>query len=220
MLYLIEHMSILDPETIITSGGLALIAFIVFAESGLLFGFFFPGDTLLFLTGALAAQGLFPIWLAIPVIMVSSALGGQAGYYIGRKAGPRIFKKKDGILFREEYIERSERFYEKHGGKTIMLARFIPIVRTFAPVVAGVGRMNQKSFVFYNVAGSVLWGAGVTILGYFFGKYIPDIDKYILPIVGLVMILSFGPAIYHAFGDPKSRQILKKRLPKKFWAKN
>lgn len=214
MVYLSERMSILDPETIITSGGLLLIAFIVFAESGLLFGFFFPGDTLLFLTGTLAAQGLFPIWLAIPIIMFSTALGGQAGYYIGRKAGPRIFKKKDGILFREEYIERSERFYKKHGGKTIMLARFIPIVRTFAPVVAGVGRMDQKKFAFYNISGSVLWGAGVTTLGYFFGKYIPDIDKYILPIVGLVMILSFGPAFYHAFGNPESRQRVKLKLRK------
>jgi membrane-associated protein len=209
---LIEHMSILDPETIITSGGLALIAFIVFAESGLLFGFFFPGDTLLFLTGALAAQGLFSIWVAIPIIMVSTILGGQVGYYIGQKAGPRIFKKKDGILFREEYIERSEQFYEKHGGKTIMLARFIPIVRTFAPVVAGVGRMDQKKFILYNVAGSALWGAGVTTLGYFFGKYIPNIDHYILPIVGLVMILSFGPAIYHIVGDKKSKELLLSKL--------
>lgn len=207
-------MSILDPETIITSGGLALIAFIVFAESGLLFGFFFPGDTLLFLAGTLAAQGLFSIYLVVPVIMISSILGGQAGYIIGRKAGPRIFKKKDGILFREEYIERSERFYEKHGGKTIMLARFIPIVRTFAPVVAGVGKMDQKRFVFYNVAGSALWGAGVTTLGYFFGKYIPDIDKYILPVIGLVMVLSFGPAVYHIIKDPKSRQILRQKFTK------
>ena len=205
-------MSILDPETIITSGGLALIAFIVFAESGLLFGFFFPGDTLLFLAGTLAAQGLFSIYLVVPVIMISSILGGQVGYMIGQRAGPRIFKKKDGILFREEYVERSERFYEKHGGKTIMLARFIPIVRTFAPVVAGVGRMDQRRFVFYNVAGSALWGAGVTTLGYFFGKYIPDIDKYILPVIGLVMILSFGPAIYHILNDPKSRTLLRKKL--------
>lgn len=211
MVYLIKHMSILDPETIITSGGLLLIAFIVFAESGLLFGFFFPGDTLLFLAGTLAAQGLFSIWLAVPVIIVSSIAGGQVGYIIGQRAGPRVFKKKDGILFRKEYIDRSEKFYEKHGGKTIMLARFIPIVRTFAPVVAGVGNMDQKRFVFYNIAGSALWGAGVTILGYFFGKHIPNIDTYILPIVGLVMILSFGPAVYHILSDSKSRTILIQR---------
>jgi membrane-associated protein len=213
---LIKHMSILDPETIITSGGLLLIAFIVFAESGLLFGFFFPGDTLLFLTGTLAAQGLFSIWLAVPVIVVSSIIGGQVGYYIGQRAGPRVFKKKDGILFREEYVDQSEQFYEKHGGKTILLARFIPIVRTFAPVVAGVGKMDLKRFTFYNITGSALWGAGVTILGYFFGKHIPNIDHYILPIIGLVMVLSFGPAVYHILGDPKSRRILRERLTKYF----
>lgn len=206
-------MSILDPETIISTGGLALIAFIVFAESGLLFGFFFPGDTLLFLAGTLSAQGqLNSIFITIPVIMIAAILGGNVGYIIGQRAGPKLFKKKDGILFRAEYIERSEAFYEKHGGKTIMLARFVPIVRTFAPVVAGMGNMDKKRFMFYNVAGSALWGAGVTILGYYFGKYVPNIDKYILPIIGLVMILSFGPAVYHIAKDPKARALLKAKL--------
>ncbi len=208
-------MSILDPETIITTGGLALIAFIVFAESGLLFGFFFPGDTLLFLAGTLAAQGQFNIALVILVIMTSAALGGQVGYVIGQRGGKKIFKKQDGILFRHEYIERAEKFYEKHGGKTIMLARFIPIVRTFAPVVAGMGNMDRKRFVLYNIAGSALWGAGVTILGYFFGQYIPDIDKYILPIIGIVMLLSFGPALYHVLSDEKSRALLVEKFHKK-----
>lgn len=205
-------MGILDPETIITTGGLALIAFIVFAESGLLFGFFFPGDTLLFLTGALAAQGQFPLATAITVIMVSSILGGQTGYLIGQRAGPRLFRKRDGILFRHEYIERSELFYEKHGGKTILLARFIPIVRTFAPVVAGIGNMNLKKFTAYNIAGSALWGIGVTTAGYFFGSLIPNIDHYILPVVAAVVVLSFAPTIYHIIRDPKSRAILRARL--------
>lgn len=209
-------MSILDPETIITTGGLALIAFIVFAESGLLFGFFFPGDTLLFLAGTLAAQGQFSIYTAVPVIVISTILGANVGYSIGRRAGPRLFKKRDGILFRVEYLERSEQFYEKHGGKTIMLARFVPIVRTFAPVVAGMGKMDRRKFTMYNIAGSVLWGVGVTMLGYFFGQFIPDIDKYLLPIVGLVMILSFGPAVYHIFKDPKSRTKLFDKF-KNFW---
>lgn len=205
-------MSILDPETIITGGGLALIAFIVFAESGLLFGFFFPGDTLLFLAGALAAQGEFSVVTAIAVIVVSAILGGNVGYIIGNRAGPRLFKKEDGILFRREYILRSEEFYEKHGGKTIVLARFIPIVRTFAPVVAGMGSMNKRRFTFYNIAGSLLWGAGVTMLGYFLGQYIPDIDKYILPVIGLIVSLSFGPAIYHIVKDPKARKKIKQKL--------
>ncbi len=213
-------MSILDPETIISTGGLALIAFIVFAESGLLFGFFFPGDTLLFLAGTLAAQGQFDIVTAVIVIMISAILGGNVGYAIGNRAGPRVFKKKDGILFRHEYIERAEKFYEKHGGKTILLARFIPIVRTFAPVVAGMGNMDKRKFTFYNIAGSALWGAGVTMLGYFFGRLIPNIETYLLPIIGLVMVLSFGPALYHIFKDPKTRRLLTNKFKNQFIKKN
>lgn len=205
-------MSILDPETIITTGGLLLIAFIVFAESGLLFGFFFPGDTLLFLAGTLAAQGQFSLPTVVTVIMISAILGGQVGYIIGLRAGPKVFNKQDGILFRHEYIERSEKFYAKHGGKTILLARFVPIVRTFAPVVAGMGKMDVKRFSFYNIAGSALWGAGVTILGYFFGQRIPNIDHYILPIIGLVMVLSFGPTLYHILSNPKSRLLIRQKL--------
>lgn len=205
-------MSFLDPETIIRTGGLALIAFIVFSESGLLFGFFFPGDTLLFLAGALAAQGELPFLPLILVIIIAAALGGQVGYFIGQRAGPKVFRQKDGILFRHEYLERSAEFYKKHGGKTIMLARFVPIVRTFAPVVAGMGQMDIRRFIFFNLVGSAVWGAGVTTLGYFLGKQIPDIDRYVLPIIGLVIILSFGPAIYHAVGNPESRALLLKKM--------
>jgi membrane-associated protein len=205
-------MSFLDPQTIIKSGGLALIAFIVFAESGLLFGFFFPGDTLLFAAGLLASQDQFSIWLVIPIIVVSAVLGGQSGYLIGKRFGPRLFKKKDGILFRHEYIERSEVFYEKHGGKTIILARFMPIIRTFAPVVAGVGSMDIRKFSAYNIIGSSIWGVGVTLIGYFFGHKIPNIDKYLLPIIAFVMVASFAPAIYHILKDPRARQKLAKKL--------
>lgn len=212
VLYWIQHMHFLDPHTLITTGGLALIALIVFAESGLLFGFFFPGDTLLFLAGTLAAQGQFSLAAAILVIMVSATLGGQTGYFIGKKAGPRLFKKDDGILFRKEYVERSELFYEKHGGKTVMLARFVPIVRTFAPVVAGIGNMDYRKFTLYNILGSGVWGAGITILGYFFGKSIPNIDKYIFPVIIFAMAASFAPTIYHIARDPKARAKLKKQF--------
>lgn len=205
-------MSILDPETIITSGGLVLIAFIVFAESGLLFGFFFPGDSLLFLAGTLAAQGQFSIYVAVPVIMVSAILGGNVGYLIGNRAGPRVFKKQDGILFRREYIERSEKFYQKHGGKTIILARFIPIIRTFAPVVAGMGRMDTRRFNFYNILGSGIWAIGITSLGYYLGKKIPNIEQFIEPVVIAVILLSFGPALYHILKDPKSRRIIREKF--------
>lgn len=206
-------MHFLDPETIIRSGGLILVAFIVFAESGLLFGFFFPGDTLLLLAGVLAAEGQFPLALVIAVIVVSAILGGQAGYYIGQRFGPRLFKKKDGILFRSEYIERSETFYEKHGGKTIVIARFVPIVRTFAPVVAGIGSMDKKKFTLYNIIGSAIWGTIVTSLGFIFGSKVAHLDKYIVPIIIAVMMLSFAPAIFHILKDAHLRkQILTKLL--------
>jgi membrane-associated protein len=209
-------MHLLDPATIAATGGLALIAFIVFAESGLLFGFFFPGDTLLFLTGILASQGQFSLALAISVIVLSAIIGGQVGYYLGYKFGPKVFKKKDGILFRVEYIERSELFYEKHGGKTIMLARFIPIIRTFAPVVAGIGNMKLSKFTLYNILGSAIWGTSVTLAGYYFGSKIPNVDKYVFPLVLLVMILSFGPAFYHVLSNKNSRKMIAQKLSKLF----
>lgn len=202
----------LDPNEIISSGGLALIAFIVFAESGLLFGFFFPGDTLLFAAGILAAAGQFNILVLIVIIALAAIGGGQAGYFIGQKAGPRLFRKKDGIVFRAEYVEKSEEFYEKHGGKTIILARFVPVVRTFAPVVAGIGKMNYARFTFYNVLGAGIWAISVTLLGYFFGQYIPNVEAYILPIIGLAMIASFGPTIYHIVSDPKARQKIRNKF--------
>ncbi len=205
-------MSFLEPQTIIETGGLALIAFIVFAESGLLFGFFFPGDTLLFAAGLLASQGQFPIAVVTAVIVISAIAGGQVGYLIGQRYGPRMFRKKDGIFLRREYIDKSERFYEKHGGKTIMLARFVPIVRTFAPVVAGLGNMDKKRFTFYNIVGSAVWGISVTLAGYFLGEYIPNIDKILLPIIGLVMLASFAHPMYHILKDPVSR----KKVAQKF----
>ncbi|HEX5797703.1 MAG TPA: VTT domain-containing protein [Candidatus Saccharimonadales bacterium] len=198
-------MSFLDPNELIASGGLALIAFIVFAESGLLFGFFFPGDTLLLAAGILAAAGEFNIVTLISVIVISAIAGGHAGYIIGRKAGPRLFTKKEGIIFRREYIIKSEEFYEKHGGKTIMLARFVPIVRTFAPVVAGIGKMNPVKFMIYNILGSSIWAVSITLIGYYFGKQIPHIDRYILPLILTATVLTFSPTVYHIVKDPKTR---------------
>lgn len=205
-------MSFLDPNEIIKSGGLVLIAFLVFAESGLLFGFFFPGDTLLIAAGILAAGGGFNIAVLISVVVISAILGGLCGYIIGLKAGPKLFVKKDGIVFRKEYVEKSEEFYERHGGKTIMLARFVPIIRTFAPVVAGIGKMNPAKFMFFNVIGSAIWAASITLLAYYFGKRIPNLDKYILPLVILAAVLTFAPTVYHVAKDPKARQKIKERL--------
>lgn len=206
----------LDVETIITSGGLLLIGLIVFAESGLLIGFFFPGDTLLLAAGIFAAQGQFSLFSAIAVILVCAILGGRVGYEIGRRAGPSLFKKEDGILFRQEYLDRSEAFYEKHGGKTIVLARFVPVVRTFAPVVAGMGKMNLTKFNLYNIVGSSIWAISITTLGYFFGSKIHNIDSFILPVILAVTLLTFGSPAYHILRDPVSR----KKLVKKFRRRN
>ena len=201
-----------DVNSIITGGGLLLIGAIVFAETGLLIGFFLPGDTLLFAAGFFAAQG--ELWLPslLFVLIFAAIAGNTVGYEIGDRTGKRIFKKKDGILFREEYIERAEAFYEKHGGKTIILARFIPIVRTFAPIVAGVGNMSRLKFFVYNVVGAILWCVSITLLGYWLGSKIPHIDKYVLPVILIVMILTFAPTLFHIIKDPKIRnKILRKK---------
>ncbi len=205
-------MSILDPESIIAAGGLIFIAGIVFAESGLLIGFFFPGDTLLFAAGIFAAQGHFSLLTAMLVIIVAAIAGGQVGYTIGQRAGPKLFRKKDGILFRHEYIQHSEEFYEKHGGKTIILARFVPVVRTFAPVVAGIGNMDYRRFTFYNIAGSAIWAVSITTLGYYLGSKIHNIDAYILPVILAVTILTFGSPIFRILKDPVSRKRLLDKL--------
>lgn len=187
----------IEITEILQNGGLLVIAFILFAETGLLFGFFLPGDTLLLAAGILAASGTFSLATLLPVIVISTVLGNIVGYEIGHRAGPKLFKKEDNKIFRKEYLVRAEEFYEKHGGKTILFARFIPIIRTFAPIVAGIGAMDKKMFNFYNVIGGIVWGVGVTLIGYFFGSKIPNIDHYILPIILSVVILSFLSPLLH-----------------------
>jgi membrane-associated protein len=209
-------LEVLNVEHIIESGGLILIGLIVFAESGMLIGFFLPGDTLLFTAGFFAAQGKLPLGWLIVTVVAAAIIGDNVGYSIGKKAGPRIFKKKDGVLFRQEYMEKSEKFYEKHGGKTVLFARFVPVVRTFAPIVAGVGKMPRKRFVTYDIVGASVWGAGVTLLGYWLGSKIPNIDKYLLPIILLAMLISVGPSLYHIFGDKKTRSLLWQKIIKIF----
>lgn len=199
-------MSILDPETIIQSGGLLLIGLIVFAESGLLVGFFLPGDTLLFAAGFFASQDHLPLLLLLAIVVFSAVAGDNVGYSIGRRTGHRIFRKKDGIIFRQEYLARAEKFYEAHGGKTVSLARFIPIVRTFAPIVAGAAKMNRRRFMLFNIAGAFVWGVGIVLVGYFLGGVIPNIDTYILPAMAITTPLVFAPPLIHVFKDPVSRK--------------
>lgn len=196
-----------DPEAI-ARAGLWLIALIIFTESGLLVGFFLPGDTLLIAAGVLASQGALPIEWTIATIAVAAILGDNVGYTIGQYSGKRLFHKSDGILFRKEYVEQSQKFYEKHGGKTIILARFIPIVRTFAPMVAGIAKMDRAKFFVYNVVGAILWSTSVTLLGYWIGSKIPGIGDYLEYAIIGVVALSFLPAIWHIAKDAKSRQMI------------
>lgn len=193
---------------------LIIVGSIVFAESGLLAGFFLPGDTLLFTVGFFAAQGHVPLALALIVIFVCAVVGDNVGYTIGRKLGPRLFKKKDGIVFRQSYVQRAEQFYEKHGGKTIILARFVPVVRTFAPMVAGVGKMQRQRFVFYNILGAGIWTFGVVLAGYWLGSLIDPhvMEKFLLLAIAIAVTISFGPMLWHVLGDAETRRRLRDRL--------
>lgn len=189
-------MEILDPIFLIKTVGLLGIFAIVFAESGLFFGFFLPGDSLLFTAGILASQNyLHIVWLVVGSF-IFAVLGDNVGYWFGKKVGPKIFTKEESVFFHRKHIQRAEGFYERYGNKTIFLARFVPIVRTFAPIVAGVGGMKYKNFLTYNIVGGFFWSFGLILAGYFLGGAIPSIDKYLLPIILIIVLISFFPLIY------------------------
>ena len=183
----------LSPERI-ASAGLLLVLVVVFVETGLLIGFFLPGDSLLFTIGVLAASGTIdiPLWLLLTTIPIAAIAGDQTGYMIGRKAGPALFERPDSRFFQQEYVDKAYAYFERHGARTIVVARFVPIVRTFAPVVAGVSHMRYRTFVTYNVVGGVLWGAGVTLLGVWLGK-VDFVANNIEPIIIGVVLLSVIP---------------------------
>ena len=179
-----------------TVGYIGLFA-IVFAETGLLFGFFLPGDSLLITAGLIAQQGELDIVTLLLLLTIAAITGDATGYWIGRNAGERLFKREDSRFFKRRHLEQAEAFYQRHGGKTIVLARFMPFVRTFAPAVAGAARMPYRTFTFYNVAGGVLWIGSMTLLGYFIGGAVPNIDVYLLPIIAGVVLISVAPPAWH-----------------------
>ncbi len=195
----------LELDNLIRTIGYVGIFAIVFAESGLLVGFFLPGDSLLFTAGFLASQGFFNIALLCLVTFIAAIAGDNAGYQFGKTAGPRIFQKEDSLLFNKNHIDKAMVFYEKHGGKAIIFARFIPMVRTFAPIVAGAGKMQYKRFLLFNVFGAFLWAVGITLLGYFLGSAIPDIDKYLVPAIIVIVLLSIIPSLFHLLKDQERR---------------
>jgi len=205
----------LDLVLLIQTVGYLGIFTIVFLESGLLIGFFFPGDSLLFTAGFLASQGYLDIRILILECFVAAVLGDSIGYLIGVKLGPKIFTKENSIFFQKKHLDRAQKFYDKHGGKTIVLARFIPVIRAFAPVVAGAGKMNYKKFVFFNLFGAILWAIGVTLAGYYLGSLIPDVDKYLLPIVGLIVIVSALPVLHHVLVDAEIRASIVRKFKRK-----
>lgn len=206
---MIDPTSLLEGAGVL--GGLAIIGAIIFAETGLLIGFFLPGDTLLFTAGFFAAQGHLPLAGVMAVIFIAAIIGDNVGYTVGKKSGPRLFKKQDGLIFRQEYILKAEKFYEEHGGKTIILARFVPIVRTFAPIVAGIGKMDHKRFMAYNIVGSAIWTGSIVLLGYWLGSLIDPhtMEKYIIAAVLLATLVTVGPTLYHLIREPRFRAFLR-----------
>ena len=191
------HYFGIDLVELIKTVGLIGLFCIVFAETGLLLGFFFPGDSLLFVAGLLAAQGFFDPFFLIFVISVAAITGNIVGYWFGARVGPSLFNRNDSIFFRKKHVYRAQTFYEQHGAKTIALARFIPIVRTFAPIIAGIATMPYQIFLTYNVVGGSIWTVLLVTSGYVFGNLIPDPDRYILPVVFVIILISFLPAVLH-----------------------
>ena len=190
----------LDPKSLLETFGVIGLFAVVFAETGLLIGFFLPGDSLLVLAGlvcAVGAQSNLDIHLNLAVVLVglfvSAAAGAQTGYLIGLKAGPALFRRPDSRLFKHEYVEKAQHYFDKYGPKTIVVARFIPIVRTFANPMAGVGRMPARSFTTYNLVGAALWAVGVTMIGFVLGKTIPSAEDHLLVIEGVIIALSLIP---------------------------
>ena len=178
--------------------GYALLFGVVFAETGLLVGFFLPGDSLLFCVGVVAGAGSLDIVLINIVLMAAAIIGDTVGYALGRQTGPRIFNRRNSLLFHQEHLERTRRFYEKHGGKTIIYARFIPIIRTFAPFVAGVGKMEYKRFVSFNVFGGIGWVFSLTLLGYTLGSH-PVVKQYFDKVILGIILVSFAPVLWEAW---------------------
>lgn len=185
----------LDPKTILETGSYILLFAVIFAETGLFVGFFLPGDSLLFTAGVFAAKGDLNIFVVAAGSFVAAVVGDQVGYVFGHKVGPALFRRPDSRLFKQKHVDRAKEYFDEHGPKTIVLARFVPIVRTFAPILAGVGKMHYRQFITYNVVGGFFWAVGITLLGFFAGEAIGEenIDKYLLPIIAVIVLVSVIP---------------------------
>ena len=218
MEFLLNIRHYFEVEYLIQFGQLvaypALFA-IVFAESGLFIGFFLPGDSLLFTTGFLASKGLLDIRILLPLFFVAAVAGDSVGYTFGRKVGRRLFQREKSLLFHKGHLMKAEAFYEKYGKKTIIFARFVPVIRTFAPIIAGIGHMEYKTFIIYNVVGGFLWAVGLTTLGYFLGQ-IPWIEENFEIAIFVIIGISILPPFIHILQDPTHIKQLRELLAKPF----
>ncbi|MCL5072186.1 MAG: VTT domain-containing protein [Actinobacteria bacterium] len=210
----------LDLVSIIKTVGYIGIFAIIFAESGLLIGFFLPGDSLLFTAGLLAStkipntsQNYLNLWILIGIVFAGAVLGDSVGFTFGYRVGRKLFRRENSRLFKKENLVKAQGFYERHGSKTIVLARFLPFIRTFAPIVAGIGKMNYRTFIVFNIVGGALWAASIPMAGYYLGRLIPSIDKYLLPILAVIIVVSAIPAALN-FLRSKTRKKAKETDPK------
>ena len=203
-----------DLTTLLQTGGLLVLFLIIFAESGMMVGFLFPGDTLLFSAGILAATGKLSLATVLVVIAAAAILGDNIGYLIGKYLGPRLFNKA-GVVFRKDHIKKAHEFFDKYGAKTMLVAHFVPIVRTFAPVTAGAARMNHRLFIIFDAIGDIAWTLLVTLVGYYLGSRVPGVEKYIEPLLIGIILLFLLPTIFHALRDPKTRRAITRVFKKK-----
>jgi membrane-associated protein len=194
----------IDILSLVKSIGYIGLFAIVFFESGVFFGFFLPGGSLLFTAGLLASQDFFNIYILIISLGLAAILGDSIGYWFGYKVGPKIFSREDSTFFHKKHITQTHEFYEKHGSMAIVLGRFVPIVRTFVPILAGVGEMSYGKFLRYNILGGILWSFSMTLLGFFLGNSIPHVQRYILPFVLTIVVLSLLPIV---FGMKKEKSV-------------
>jgi len=179
--------------------GYAGVLLIIFLETGLFFGFFLPGDSLLFSAGLLASQHIFNIGYLVPSIIVVAILGYQVAYWFGKKLGHWLLSRKDSLWFKRRYLEQAKIFYEEYGGRALIIGRLMPVVRTFVPIVAGMVELSYPRYVMLNVVGALMWAGGVTLLGYFLGRSVPNAEHYILPLVLLIMLASISPILWRYF---------------------
>lgn len=206
----------LDVNTIVQAGGILAVAAIVFAESGLLLGFFLPGDTLLLTAGLFAGKGDLNLFWLLSSVIVAAIVGYQVGYIFGERVGPKMFKRKSGIILREEYIDKTREYFAKYGATTIIAARFIAHVRTFVSVIAGAGKMEKRRYFICNVIGAILWGGSITLLGYWLGSSVPNVDRYFFPVIIGSLVIIYIVAVWGIAKSPSRRRALKKGLKEDF----